>query len=157
MIQPKFVKFEGAQVRGLGKALNEDRISEIKTLWQDFNKFCENKGIPHRKAYGICMKNHPGILKGTDETFVYVAAVPEQNCQQEDDGMIQCELPAGNYAVFTFSGPIAKFPDLVMHVWEHWVPENQQMYREGPDFELYDERFDPKTASGEVDIYIPVK
>lgn len=156
MITPKFVRFEGAKVLGLGKALNEDRIGEIKTLWHDFNQFCEAKGIPHRKSYGICMKNHPAIQKSDGETFIYVAGVPAQSTEKKAE-MVECELPAGNYAVFTFSGSITKFPDLVMHIWEHWVPENQQMYREGPDFELYDERFDPKTSSGEVDVYIPVK
>ena len=156
MIQPKFVKFEGAKVLGIGKALNEDRIGEIKDLWNDFNQFCENKNIPHRKSFGICMKNHQDIQKASDETFIYVAAVPEAAATNAD-GMVNCELPAGNYAVFTYSGSIANFPELVMQIWQHWVPENQQMYRDGPDFELYDERFDPKTGSGEVDVYIPVK
>jgi AraC-like DNA-binding protein len=58
--------------------------------------------------------------------------------------------------VFTHTGHIARFPDMVKQVWGRWLPASRYRHVPAPDFEWYDERWDPETGEGEIDIYVPV-
>ena len=37
-----------------------------------------------------------------------------------------------------------------------WLPASRYRHVRAPDFEWYDERWDPRTGEGEIDIYVPV-
>jgi AraC family transcriptional regulator len=58
--------------------------------------------------------------------------------------------------VFIHTGHIARFPDTVKQVWGRWLPASRYRHVPAPDFEWYDERWDPETGEGEIDIYVPV-
>ena len=72
------------------------------------------------------------------------------------DGMTAVDIPAGRYAVFTHSGNIADFPTTVHAVWNGGLDAAGVSHRPAPDFELYDDRFDPRTGDGDVEIWIPI-
>jgi AraC family transcriptional regulator len=160
-MEPKIVDFPGKEVVGIGSAFSQDDVAEvpheggIPALWTKFVARCKEIGLPHDLAFGVCVENHPDVPKAPDKKFVYVAAVPKT--KEVPPGMVTVKLPAGKYAVFTHRGSIKDFPSTVRYIWTKWMPEHRDIYREAPDFELYDERFDPVSASGEVDVYIPVK
>jgi AraC family transcriptional regulator len=56
------------------------------------------------------------------------------------------------HRVFT----ISRLPDTVMQVWGTWLPASRYRHVASPDFELYDERWDPTTGEGEIDIWVPI-
>jgi AraC family transcriptional regulator len=49
-----------------------------------------------------------------------------------------------------------RLPDTVRQVWAHWLPSSRVTDVAAPDFELYDERWDPETDDGEIDIWVPI-
>ncbi len=118
----------------------------------------EIKNVKPGCAFGICMASHPSVEKKERQTFVYMSGLPVSKVESMPDGMISCEIPARKYAVFTHKGSLDTLPHTVNYIWGTWVPKNIEAYqhKDAIDFELYDDRFDPKTLSGEFDIYIPV-
>jgi AraC family transcriptional regulator len=64
--------------------------------------------------------------------------------------------PGNCFAVFTHRGQISQFSETVKQVWGVWLPASSLRYQHHPVFELYDDRFDPITGEGEVDLYVPI-
>lgn len=67
-------------------------------------------------------------------------------------------IPAHHYAVFEHRTPISTIKDTYAAIWEKWLPTSgHQIDHEAPLFERYDQRFDPQTGTGLVEIWIPLK
>ena len=66
------------------------------------------------------------------------------------------DIPAGTYAVFTHRGHISDLPKMVYTAWNKGLPDAGLEPTMAPDFEVYDERFDPKTGRGVVELWLPV-
>jgi AraC family transcriptional regulator len=109
----------------------------------------------------ICLeivdKFRSDVVKASGDEFVYVAALPVSQVSDVPEGMVVCNIPKATYALFTHKGAIADIRLTVEYIWGTWVPKSGRELADSPDFELYDERFDPETGTGEVDIYVPVK
>jgi AraC family transcriptional regulator len=156
-MQPKFVTRGPELAIGMAGSFAQGDTERISALWQDFVK--RMPAIKHQKPYslGVCMSNHPDVVKTSGDTFVYVAALPVTQVNDLPDGMVICDIPEATYALFTHKGAIADIKHTVEYIWGTWVPESGCQLLDSPDFELYDERFDPQSGTGEVDIYVPVK
>jgi AraC family transcriptional regulator len=61
------------------------------------------------------------------------------------------------YAVFTHRGHISTIRATCNAIWNDWLPRSGCEVDDAPDFERYDERFDPHTGQGEMEVWIPVK
>lgn len=99
---------------------------------------------------------------GQDDDLTYVAAREVTDLEKLPDGLVGHEVEAQTYAVFTIGltedEPIGKQMGRAhRHIWDNWLPSSDYAFAEAPDFEHYDERFDPATKTGEIDIYIPVR
>jgi len=88
--------------------------------------------------------------------MIYVAAIPVSKVEDVPPGMVVCDIPAATFAKFTHRGPIMDIGHTVAYIWGTWVPQSGLELRNLPDLELYDERFDPVSESGEVDIFVPI-
>lgn len=71
-------------------------------------------------------------------------------------GCIAATIPANAYAVFTHSGHVSRLSDTVKQIWTHWLPASTYQHVAAPDFELYDERWNPETGEGEIDVWVPI-
>jgi len=113
--------------------------------------------IPHRRGklrFGVCIPAEepaPG-----DARFTYLTGVEVDRVDAVPDGTIALAVAASRYAVFTHAGPITRIADTVKQVWGAWLPASRHRRLPSPDFEFYDDRFDPATGEGEVDIYVPI-
>jgi AraC family transcriptional regulator len=156
-MQPTIVTRPGEAAIGMGDSFIQGQSVEISELWMRFVPRMHE--IKHRRSYdlGLCMSVHPQIQMKAGDKFVYVAAVPVEKVDEIPEGMVLCEIPEATYARFTHKGPILDIKHTVEYIWGTWVPQSGYELRDTPDFELYDERFDPKTGTGEVDIYVPIK
>lgn len=155
-MQPQIRTFPGAHIVGMADGFNPDTTVHIADLWRRFLPACHAQNLDLNLSYGVCMAEHTEVAKEPGESFIYMAGVPVPTTAHTPPAMVSFDIPEGKYAVFTHKGSIKDFPKTVKYIWSTWIPENKHLYREAPDFELYDERFDPRTESGEVDIYIPV-
>ena len=42
-------------------------------------------------------------------------------------------------------------------IWNHWLPASGHKLADAPNFERYDEKFDPATGNGGLEIWVPIK
>ncbi|MBX9688182.1 MAG: AraC family transcriptional regulator [Candidatus Obscuribacterales bacterium] len=156
----KIVSREAEYAIGMGGSFIPKSVPAINALW---NRFLSRSGeIKQSKAglaLGICCNAHPDLKKENDECIIYVAALPVEHFDEIDlpEGMLVCKLEAGRYAVFTHKGPLRNLPESINYIWGEFIPNSNFKFRDAPDFELYDERFDPDKLDGEIDIYVPIE
>ena len=136
------------RVVGLSATCSFESTGAIPGLWQSFNAV-ENEvnSAVAGAAYGVCCD--------ADETgqFRYVAGVEATG---KTKGMDFVDIPAGRYAIFNHTGHISDLPKTVYTIWNKSLPGLGLEPAKAPDFELYDNRFDPETGRGTVEIWIPI-
>ena len=155
-MKPKFVEKEGFKVVGLEEDFNDETKQNIPKLWDMFSKKMGN--IPNRKgsiSYGLCISHN--INEGD---FSYMAGVEVDSLKDIPKGMVGKTVSKQRYAVFTMKLQGDIHED-IQKTWKYimgtWLPKSGYEYAGTPDFELYDERFDGRTMTGEFDIYVPIK
>ena len=65
-------------------------------------------------------------------------------------------VPAQRYAVFTHQGHVSGLNGAWMRIWNEWIPQSGYRIAHTPEFERYDDRFDPKTEGGIVEIWCSI-
>lgn len=90
------------------------------------------------------------------ERFEYLAGVEVSTFEALDDSIGRMRVPAQWYAVFTHSGHVSGLQAMWGVVWNAWLPRSGYTPAPTPDFELYDERFDPETGAGKIEIWFPL-
>ena len=150
-MEPKIVEQNEILAIGLEQTYDQDSKQSIPELWRRLTERIDE--IPGRKpnlAYGICEPHDPGGGR-----FLYMAAVEVDSLEAVPDGMVAKTLPAQRYAVFTHklrsSDIAADIKPTLQYIWGTWLPQSGYRRAGTPDFELYDDRFDPVTLAGEID------
>jgi len=154
-MEPRIVRRPAFHVIGMAGRFTPATITRIPVLWERFAPRIDH--VPHRHGrhtLGVCVDAEPGTVD--DAGFTYVAGVEVRRLADVPEGMVALTVPSNTYAVFTHSGHIARFPDTVKRVWGQWLPASRYRHVPAPDFEWYDERWDPVTGEGDIDIYVPV-
>ncbi len=160
MLTPRFTDRLAFMAAGLKGHYEETAKADIGNLWERFGPLIGQ--IPHAvegPTYGICFPPDK-----TDGRFDYFAAIEVSDYGELPGAVEPVTVPAQHYAVFTHR---ISNPDItrdllptLSFIWESWLPASDYDFTGGPDFELYDERFDPfaqNGLAGEFDIYIPVR
>lgn len=156
MMEPKFVDLSAFDVVGLAGRFVVGKTEGIPALWGQFIGTWQKAGKAFPDvSYGVCYDESDGT-GGEALPFSYLAAFPIGEGLETPTGLERRTLPANQYAVFTHRGPVMEIQKTYADIFGSWLPTSGYRRGEGPDFELYDERFDDKTMSGEVDIYLPV-
>lgn len=146
--KPEMRERAAFRVVGLSGTFSIENTNTIPGLWRSFNEVAaEIGGAVPGAAYGVC--------HGADESgqFRYLAGL---EAATKTEGMDFVDIPAGRYAVFTHSGHISDIGRTVYTIWNRSLPDLGLEPAKAPDFEHYDERFDPRTGRGVVEIWIPV-
>jgi AraC family transcriptional regulator len=154
-MEPRIVRRPAFHVVGMAGRFTPTTASHIPVLWERFVPHMDH--VPHRRGshtLGVCVDADPSTVE--QDGFTYVAGVEVERIDVVPDGLIALTVPANAYAVFTHAGHIARLPDTVKQVWGRWLPASRYRHVRAPDFEWYDERWDPRTGEGEIDIYVPV-
>lgn len=155
-MEPKIVAKPAFKAVGLAGRFAKDATGGIPALWERFGAQEGEIENPVGGHYlGLC-------LGGQDDDFTYVAAREVADLKSVPEGLTGYEVEGQTYAVFTVSltkaEPIGKqMGRAYKYIWDSWLPASDYDFAEAPDFEYYDERFDPAAMTGEVDIYIPVR
>lgn len=100
-----------------------------------------------------------GVMCGSDmaaQTFEYMAGVEVSTFDGLATGLDRMRIPPAHYAVFTHEGHAATISQTWGAIWNSWLPGSGWASAPSPDFERYDERFDPSTGAGIVEIWFPV-
>ena len=150
-MEPKIVSREAFQVVGMKyRGKNENR--EIPQLWRDYGaRWKEIQDVVNPEiAYGV-MDNYD---EASGE-FDYIASMEVGQVKDIPEGMVSVELPEQTYAVFPCT--LATIRESYDAALKKWLPESDYKHSGGPEFELYDENFDPQDLESEFYYYMPIK
>ncbi|NBB83825.1 MAG: helix-turn-helix domain-containing protein [Alphaproteobacteria bacterium] len=138
------------RIAGLAERYGRDTNQGIPGQWRRFEPWVgyltDQVG---RTAYGVCVPRGP-------ETFDYVTGVEVRGFECLPEGWEQIVLPPRRYIVFTQEGHVTGIVRTVRTIWDEWLPARGIAVSDAPDFECYDDRFDPETGTGIVEIWIPL-
>jgi AraC family transcriptional regulator len=154
---PGLVTMPAFRVAGPARRLDEASKAEIPQLWSALMGALPFKGqTPSWATYGVVSS-----LDKSDGTFQYLAGVGVEPGCEPPPGFTTMEIPAAAYAVFriTLNGS-ALHPQVkqaMAQVWGELIPASGLKVVDGPDFELYDGRFDPLKAGSVIDFHVPVQ
>jgi predicted transcriptional regulator YdeE/DNA-binding transcriptional MerR regulator len=150
VMEPKIVTKPAFTVVGMlyhGK--NEH--NEIAQMWGKFVPRIEE--IKHitgsHDSYGVCSDLEPA------GTFEYVAGVPVDKVEDVPEGMVSWDVPQNEYAVFPCT--LKTIGEAYQYGFQTWLPGSGYQRGDGPDFEHYDENFEPQVEGSQLYIYVPIK
>jgi AraC family transcriptional regulator len=150
---PRFETSKPLLVAGLSERINhENNGAGIPNQWHRFHQSVDD--IPGRigkVAYGVC-------CNGDDSgNFDYIAGVEVTDFSDLPREFSRVRIPEQKYAVFTHSEHISTIRRTINTIWNHWLPMSGMKAADAPNFERYDEKFDPMTGNGGLEIWIPVR
>jgi AraC family transcriptional regulator len=150
---PRFEMSKAMLVAGITeRCTHENEGAGIPSQWQRFHQKVEE--IPDRVgkvAYGVC-------CNGDDSgNFDYIAGVEVTDFSDLPREFGRVRIPEARYAVFTHSEHISTIRRTVNTIWNQWLPASDLKVADAPNFERYDENFDPLTGNGGLEIWIPVR
>ncbi|MDA9497102.1 AraC family transcriptional regulator [Bradyrhizobium sp. CCBAU 11357] len=153
---PRFETAKAFLIAGPAERIACDNGAMIPGLWQRFHQ--EVSDIPVRVgqgknqvAYGVC-------CNGDDAgNFDYIAGVEVADFSDLPRRFGRIRIPEQRYAVFTHKDHVASIRRTVNTIWNQWLPTSGLTAADAPNFERYDEKFDPATGNGGFEIWIPVK
>jgi AraC family transcriptional regulator len=149
---PRFATSKPLLVAGLGERVSQENSAGIPGQWRRFHQSVAN--IPARignVAYGVC-------CNGDDAgNFDYIAGVEVADFSDLPREFARVRIPEQRYAVFTHRDHISTIRRTVNTIWNHWLPASGLKAADAPNFERYDEKFDPVTGNGGLEIWVPVR
>jgi AraC family transcriptional regulator len=149
---PRFENAKAMLVAGLGERISQETSAGIPGLWQRFHQHVQD--LPGRVgpvAYGVCCNG--------DDTgnFDYVAGVEVADFSDLPREFSRVRIPAQRYVVFTHTEHVSSIRRTVNTIWNRWLPASGHIVADAPNFERYDEKFDPVTGNGGLEIWVPIK
>jgi AraC family transcriptional regulator len=149
---PRFDTGRTLLVAGLGERYSFETNHGIPLQWQRFVPYIGNiPGQAGNVTYGVCC-NSDGA-----GNFEYIAGVEVSSFDDLPPEFRRVRIPAQRYVVFTHREHISTMRGTVYTIWNKWLPESGYEIADAPDFERYDEKFDPQSGTGEVEIWLPLK
>jgi len=126
-----------------------DAVKDIPAQWQQFVSLIPIPGQLGTTTYGaMCGHDANG--------FEYMSAVEVESFAGLPDNMGRMRIDAQLYAVFLHREHISTIRTIWERILKEWLPSAEYQSADKPPFELYDQRFDPATGLGEVEIWIPI-
>jgi AraC family transcriptional regulator len=150
---PRFETGKAMLVAGLGERINHgNNGAGIPGLWQRFHQYVQSfPGRIGQVAYGVC-------CNGDDAgNFDYVAGVEVADFSDLPRDFSRVRIPEQRYVVFIHTEHISTVRRTVNTIWNHWLPQSGHKVADAPNFERYDETFDPATGDGGLEIWVPIK
>jgi AraC family transcriptional regulator len=149
---PRFETSKPLLVTGVGERISQENGAGIPALWQRFHQTVAD--LPGRVgpvAYGVC-------CNGDDAgNFDYIAGVEVTDFSDLPREFMRVRIPAQKYAVFTHREHISTIRRTINAIWNRWLPSSGFQAGDAPNFERYDENFDPHTGNGGLEIWLPIK
>jgi len=149
---PRFVDAPALLIAGLGGRYTFDTNQGIPAQWQRFNNEFQGR-IPDQQGdiyYGVSHNFDD------DGYFEYVCGAEVTRFGSLPAELARVRIPAHRYAVFTHRDHISSISATHYAIMADWAPHSGCQAAEALNFERYDQRFDPMTGLGGVEIWVPV-
>jgi AraC family transcriptional regulator len=126
--------------------------ASVAAQWREFNAMGPVPGRRGGAAYGVICAGDPEA-----QTFEYLCGVEVDAFVPGSPFPGRMHVPVQRYAVFEHPGHVSEVRKMWEEIFGDWLPRSGHTPANGPDFELYGERFDPATGLGGVEIWVPVE
>lgn len=150
--EPQTRHRDAIAVVGLGARFRLDTAENIPALWQKFQQYEGSLGEVPGYWYGVC-----GDWGETGEDFFYMAGVEVPD--KPDDlppELTTYRFPAQSYLVFRHDTHITQLSQTMAAIFGRYLPENgYDPSAMGAYFEFYEEKFDPRTGLGGIELWMP--
>lgn len=149
---PRFERARAFLIAGPDERITCDNGAMIPGLWHRFHQ--EVVDIPARVGSVAC-----GVCCNGDDAgnFDYIAGVEVADFSDLPRRFARIRIPEQRYAVFTHTEHVASIRRTVNTIWNQWLPASGLKAADAPNFERYDEKFDPATGDGGFEIWVPVR
>jgi AraC family transcriptional regulator len=150
--KPRFVDGPALTLAGLSERYSYETCAGIPAQWQRFQKYLGH--VPGQKgdvAYGVC---HNSDDAGNID---YMAGVEVEDLGRVPPELARLRVAPHRYAVFTHHGHISTIRGTWKAIFCDWLPASGYKAADAPSFERYDERFDPQSGNGDLEIWLPVQ
>jgi AraC family transcriptional regulator len=144
-------------VCGPARQFDETTKAEIPRLWSALIGALPFAGqVESWATYGVV-----SCVDRSEGSFQYMAGVGVEAGCVPPAGFATMAIAGATYAVFriTLDGA-ALHPQVkraMASIWGDLIPASGLKLADGPDFELYDGRFDPLKPGSFIDFYVPVE
>lgn len=139
-------------VAGLGARFRMDANQGIPSLWQKFQQYEGSLGERPGYWYGVC-----GDWGESGEDFLYIAGVEVSRETDLPKELAVYHFPAQSYLVFRHDTHLSNLQQTMSAIFGRYLPENgYDPSSMAAYFELYDEKFDPRTGLGGIELWLPV-
>ncbi|TCU72395.1 AraC family transcriptional regulator [Bradyrhizobium sp. R2.2-H] len=153
---PRFETAKTFLVAGSAERISCDNGAMIPGLWQRFHQ--EIADIPARVGQGKIQVAYGVCCNGDDAgNFDYIAGIEVADFSDLPRRFGRVRIPEQRYAVFTHTEHVASIRRTVNTIWNQWLPASGLKAADAPNFERYDETFDPATGNGGFEIWLPVR
>jgi len=149
------VRFESGNVflvSGLAQRYTCETSAGIPSQWQRF--LPQIGGIP-----GQVGKTALGVRCNSDNdgNFDYLCGVEVSDFSRLPSGLTPVRISAQKYAVFSHRDHISTIRSTWITILNKCLPESGHEIADAPDFERYGEAFDPRTGTGGLELWVPIK
>lgn len=149
---PRFETGGPLLIAGLSERYTFETNQGIPLLWQRFAPWIGNiPGQVGSIAYGVCC-NADGA-----GNFEYLAGVEVASFDDLPAEFRRVRIAEHRYVVFTHTGHISGIRGTWYTILNQWFPQSGHEIADAPDFERYDDGFDPQTGNGKVEIWLPLR
>ncbi|HJQ57139.1 MAG TPA: AraC family transcriptional regulator [Vineibacter sp.] len=138
-------------IAGLGQRISEATRATIPAQWQRFAPHIGHvPGQVGPPAYGVICNSDD------DGTIDYIAGIEVSDFSRLPGDFARLRIAPARYAVFLHRDHVAGIHASFMAIWETELARAGLHAADAPVFERYDERFDPETGLGGVEIWLPI-
>lgn len=150
---PRIVQGDAMLAVGLAKHHPFEKPHDIPVQWQTFMSTL-HAHIPHKRD-----ELPIGISSGMDDdgNFEYICAAEVSKFSTTPRGLIEINIPAQRYAVFTHDGHVSAVGATYNAIWNEGLPASGEQVADAPCVERHLPTFNPQTGTGGVEIWIPVR
>jgi AraC family transcriptional regulator len=149
---PRAVDGKTLLIAGLNARYTCETSAGIPAQWQRFAPHIGHiPGQVGRVAYGV---RHNSDEAGTMD---YLCGVEVADFAELPPELARLRLAPQRYLVFAHRGHISTIRRTHHTIWSQWLPNSGREVVDAPDFERYDEAFDPATGNGGLELWIPIK
>lgn len=149
---PRIEDGSAMTIAGVKLRYNNQTRTKIPAQWERFAPHLGNvPGQIGTTSYGVCFNN------GDNCEFDYLTGVEVGDAGKLPAEFSDVQIPPLRYAVFTHDGHVSAIANTINAIWSKWLPASGYQAAETPCFERYDERFDPRTGLGGMEIWVAIK
>lgn len=161
-LEPRFSSRRQLRIAGVSAHYAEQNAEAFARQWERFApSIGKVPGQVGSDAYGVVTGSFGG-----GAGFEYITGVEVSKFDSLPAGFRRLTIPAQRYAIFAHNGHVSKIRDTVYSIKKEWLPkwmvpgrsDTSKEGRDQPDFfERYGKGFDPVTATGKVEIWVPLQ